>query len=150
MKIEALLSELESAIPQLEKINEDVSKVSVGWQIDHSFNVILAICKTIQASDPVKYEASFNLKRNLLLMIGTFPRGKAKAPKTTIPTGEITQEGLRKKLDAVKAEIPKIQSLHPDAYFYHPLFKKLNLKRTQRFMEVHTNHHLKIINDILK
>lgn len=150
MKIESILSELESSIPKLNEINEKVSKVNVGWQIDHSFNVILAICKTIQASDPAKYEASFNIKRSLLLTIGSFPRGKAKAPKATIPVGEITEEGLRKKLELVRAEIPKIASLDPNAYFYHPIFKKLNLKRTHRFIALHTNHHLKIIKDILK
>ncbi len=150
MKIDAILSELESLIPKLNEINEKISKVNVGWQIDHSFNVILGICKTIQASDPAKYEASFNMKRNFLLMMGSFPRGVAKAPKMTIPVGEITEEGLHEKLELVRAEIPKIQSLHPNAYFYHPIFKKLNLKRTHRFIALHTNHHLKIIKDILK
>ena len=150
MNLESLLSALEGYISKLDETNEEVSKVNVGWQIDHSLNVISSICKTVQASDPERYDASFNLKRNLLLMIGVFPRGKAKAPKVTLPVGEITKEGLHKKLEKVRSDIPKIQSLHRNAYFYHPIFKKLNLKQTQRFMAVHTNHHLKIIKDIVK
>jgi len=110
----------------------------------------MGVCKSIQASDPNKYDAKFNLSRNILLTLGRFPRGKAKAPKATLPSRTITKESLTKQLEEVRAEIPKIQSLSPNAYFYHPLFKKLNLKRTKRFLEVHTHHHVRIIQDILK
>jgi hypothetical protein len=36
-----------------------------------------------------------------------------------------------------------------DHFFEHPYFGKLKLKETIRFLEIHTQHHLDIIRDII-
>jgi hypothetical protein len=36
-----------------------------------------------------------------------------------------------------------------DHFFEHPYFGKLKLKETIRFLEIHTTHHLSIIEDIV-
>ena len=43
-----------------------------------------------------------------------------------------------------------IKKAHHNAYFRHLIFGNLNKKRTIRFLQIHTAHHLKIIQDILK
>ena len=37
-----------------------------------------------------------------------------------------------------------------DTYFKHPLFGNTNKFRVVRFLDTHTNHHLKIVKSILK
>ena len=44
----------------------------------------------------------------------------------------------------------KLENISKDHYFEHPFFGKIKRKETIRFLEIHTNHHLKIIDDILK
>jgi len=46
--------------------------------------------------------------------------------------------------------IEHIISANKNAHFNHFIFGALNKNRTIRFLEIHTNHHLKIIKDILK
>ena len=42
------------------------------------------------------------------------------------------------------------ENLDDHQYFTHPIFKNLNKKQTIKFLKLHTNHHIKIVNDILK
>ena len=41
-----------------------------------------------------------------------------------------------------------LETLNANSYFKHPYFGDLNLKKTLWFLNLHTNHHLKIIKDI--
>jgi len=43
-----------------------------------------------------------------------------------------------------------LKTLPKDRYFEHPFFGKLKLKQTINFLEIHTMHHLDIIEDIKK
>lgn len=42
-----------------------------------------------------------------------------------------------------------LASLDENQFFTHTLFKQLNKKQTLKFLGLHTNHHLKIVKDIL-
>lgn len=85
-----------------------------------------------------------------MLKLGFFPRGKAKAPKHVKPPEVILKEDLILQVNLAKTNIRTIVSLDKNAYFKHPLFGNINTKRVNRFLLIHTNHHLKIINDVLK
>ena len=149
-KLTNLLVELENAIPHLEKTNPAISKASIGWQIDHCLLVLSRIISALENSNPAEFKSKFNMKRFLVFTTNTIPRGKAKAPDVVLPTGEMSIKSLTENLEKVKNKIARIETLHKNNFFAHPYFDDLNVKQTQKFLVIHTTHHLKIIRDILK
>ena len=144
------IKELENNISAFDKKNEIISKATVGWHIEHSLKVLSQIIGAVEQSNPENYKWKFNLKRMIFLGFNFIPRGKGKAPKTVLPEGEITANSLKTHLEHVKGLIHKIDLLNPNNYFKHPYFGDLNLKETKKFIALHTNHHLKIIKDIIR
>jgi len=149
-KIKQYINTLETHITKHETVNPKVSKVNIGWQIDHSLKVINSVCKTLQASEPSTYKNNFSLFGKFFFALGFFPRGKARAPKYVKPPEVILKEDLISQIEEAKSNVETISSLDHNAYFKHPLFGNINKVRVTRFLELHTNHHLKIIDDILK
>jgi hypothetical protein len=43
----------------------------------------------------------------------------------------------------------KLETISKDRYFTHPFFGDLTLNQTINFLEIHTKHHLEIIEDII-
>lgn len=145
-----LLLQLENHIPNLEKTNPKVSNSTVGWQIDHCLLVINGIIGQLEISNPSKFQPKWNFPKFMVFTTGKIPRGKAKAPKAVIPIHVATQDELKAKLEAAKNNVLKLDSFFENHFFNHPFFKDLNVKQTKRFLTIHTKHHLKIIEDILK
>ncbi|WP_396198310.1 DUF1569 domain-containing protein [Flavobacterium sp.] len=145
-----LLLQLESHISNFEKTNPKVSNSTVGWQIDHCLLVINGIIGQLEISDPLKFQPKWTFPKFMVFTTGKIPRGKAKAPKVVIPTQVATQEKLIAKLAAAKNNVLKLDSFSENQFFNHPFFKDLNVKQTKKFLTIHTKHHLKIIEDILK
>lgn len=83
-------------------------------------------------------------------ILGFIPRGKAKAPKVVLPDDTISEESLINSLQNVNAILEEWKSFDNNAYFKHPFFGNLNKKSTEWFLNLHTKHHVKIINDICK
>lgn len=148
--LEHLLHQLESHISNFEKTNPNISNSTVGWQIDHCLLVINGIIGQIEISDPLKYQPKWTFPKFMVFTTGKIPRGKAKAPKVVIPTQVATQEELIAKLAATKNNVLKLDSFSENQFFNHPFFKDLNVKQTKKFLTIHTKHHLKIIEGILK
>lgn len=149
-KITSLLHELETKIPHSHRVNTDVSAVPVGWHIEHLLMSTSRIIKAISLSDPAQYKWRFNKRRILIMAVQKIPRGRGKAPKTSLPEGEISVESLKAGLEKTKQKVAELPGLHPKNYFEHPYFGHLNLRAGQKFIRIHIRHHLKIINDILK
>lgn len=147
--LENLLAALENALPQQHKQNLSVSASSVGWHIEHLLLTNTAIINALKKSEPTKYKRSFRFSKLLVFTTGKIPRGRAKAPKVVTPD-VFNAETLRTHLITTKDIIQELKTLPPSAYFTHPFFGDLKLKATIRFLEIHTKHHLKIIEDILK
>lgn len=145
-----LLNEIEHNVPNKEMSNSKVSKVNVGWQLDHSLKVINGVCTILLKTKHEKYKRDFNFWRLILFPFGYIPRGKAKAPKIVQPDGHISVEDLHAQLEIARKHLDKISPLPKKSYFIHHIFGTLSKRQTLRFLEIHTKHHLKIVNDILK
>ena len=148
-KLNVLINSLEKHIENYEISNPNISKADVAWHIDHSFKVINKVIPAIESSDPTSYKNNFSLLGKIFFQLGFFPRGKAKAPKYVKPPEVILKEDLINQLQQASESIQKIPNLDKNAFFKHPLFGNINTKRVSRFLELHTNHHLKIINAIM-
>lgn len=149
-KLEALISELETRIRDQHLLNPAVSKAAVGWHIEHSLLVLQVIIDALVKSVPDKYKSTFDIRRQVVMLVGIIPRGKVKAPTAVRPVETFHESSLRQHLFAVRESLKSMESLSKGHYFTHPFLGDFKLKPAIKFMRVHTNHHLKIINDIIK
>lgn len=144
-QIKELKKYIDSSATRVQK----VSNWSIGQQIEHSLKVIIGVSQTTIESNPEDYKANFNFARLMVFMLGRIPRGKGKAPKVVLPSENISSKTeLLALADKATAIVKQLDELPPKANFNHLYFGILNLKQTQYFLGIHTNHHLKIIHDI--
>jgi hypothetical protein len=148
--LDNILHKLAIYIPNHNKSNKAISEVAIGWHLEHSLLVIKQITATVAQSEPKLYKSKFNVKRFFVFLTKTIPRGKAQAPKVVIPVDEITIETLQASLKNTYQAITYLKDCEEHQYFMHPFFGQLNKKQTIKFLAIHTEHHLKIVRDILK
>lgn len=150
MKIEKLLQTIESLLPKIDVTNENISKASIGWHLEHSLLIINGSLKGLTMTNPQDYKPKFSIKKFVFLNFGMIPRGKIKSPKQFIPLEIPTKESIEKLLNLAKERLEEAKSLSSKSYITHPFLGDLDKKTTLKFLGLHTNHHLKIIDDILK
>ena len=148
--LDAILPELANYIADYNQSNHAISEASVGWHLEHSLLVIKQVTATVAQSEPKLFKSKFNLSRFFVFLLKTIPRGKAKAPKVVIPSDNITADSLQESLKNTYQAITYLKDCEVNQYFMHPFFGQLNKKQTIKLLEIHTEHHLKIIRDILK
>ncbi len=145
-----LLNKLETTTENFEKENHRVSKANIGWHVEHALLTLNGVIDAVTHSTPAKYKWTFNLSKILILALKKIPRGRAKAPERVVPKGNIDINSLKKHIDKTRDKLQELQSMDNNKYFNHPFWGHLTLKQTVTFLQIHTNHHLKIINGILK
>ncbi|MFD2561623.1 DUF1569 domain-containing protein [Aquimarina rubra] len=133
-----------------DRVNTKVSKVPIAWHLDHSLKVINRIHDVLKSSDPTVYEKRFNLARRFSFAFGYIPRGKGKSPGSVLPPDDIQTEDILSQLEIARENIADFKSFDADVNFIHPVFGQLNKKQAKQFLKIHTKHHLKIIQDILR
>ena len=144
-----LLAQLESKIDAFETTNTAVSTSTIGWQIDHSLKVIIGIINQLKVSELKKLPLRFNFAKTVIFFTKTIPRGKGKAPKSVQSNDEIEKVDLVDQIELAQKLIIELEELDNKCNFKHPYFGLLNKIETIKFLKIHTNHHLKIVNDIL-
>lgn len=149
-KLHHLVDHLERNVPKTNKFNFEVSNKHVGWHIEHSLLVINKIIEAVLASNPSHFNQKFQFKRLLIFALQSIPRGKAKAPNAVMPSNDISSLSIQENLITTRKNLAKLENLKGNYFFEHPIFHHLNVKQTQKFLCIHTKHHLKIINDIIK
>lgn len=136
---------LETTIPP-------VSEWSVGEQIDHSLQVANRISAIVLKQQPAD-GMGISMKGRFVLVTGFIPRGKAKAPDSVLPKKRERQE-LQDAIDRARGQLEALSSdktlLASNAKcFQHPFLGSFTAAQSLRFIEVHTRHHLKIIDEIM-
>ncbi|CAM4322737.1 DUF1569 domain-containing protein [Flavobacterium terrigena] len=149
-KLHNILLQLENHIPNLEKTNSKISSSTIGWQIDHCLLVINGVMSQLEISNPAEFKSKFNLNKLIVFTTGKIPRGKIRAPKVVTPISIATVEELKSNIEIAKNKVSKLNNLPKNSFFKHPFLSDLNAKQTEKFLAIHTKHHLKIIEDILK
>jgi len=144
----AQLRQLEQHIPASEGRNPRISSVSVGWHIAHSLLVMRKITEACIGSDPSAYRWRFSGARLLVFTFNRIPRGKGKAPKVVQVHAIPDEAALHSEVKAVHSLLQQLDRLTPKHHFAHPYFGLLHLRHTMKFLRLHTQHHLRIIDDI--
>lgn len=146
--LQAQLREMGKYISFKDQCNSAVSQANVGWHLTHNLKVINTVTAALESSNPKDYRYQFSFPQLIVFITGRIPRGKAKAPKSVRPDSNIGKEDLVRSLEEAERNIQQFLSLHPNSHFDHPYFKSLNRNETRKFLEIHTEHHLKIIREI--
>lgn len=150
MALSTLIDKLESYIPQHQQENPNISSSTVGWQIAHALKVVRGVVRSLEISKPEEYKHKFSLSKTTVLSLQKIPRGKAKAPKYVRPEEEeLSQEALQEQVASARRAVDKLQQLPKEVHFAHPYFGSLKKKQAEKFIKIHTQHHLDIIKDML-
>jgi len=141
---------IQELITLRDRNNADVSIADVGWHLYHILKTLKVICEQMAMSQSLDYKWKFNFIREMIQLTGRMPRGRGKSPKAVKPPSQFTQEDIELLLIEAKNVWDEAQQLQSDQFFIHPLFGKYNKKAAMRFIIIHSNHHLRIITDILR
>jgi len=149
-RLKVKLDEVASYIAVCDSKNQEVSEAAVAWHMDHIFLVVNQVYKNLKQSEESNYKTKFNMKRSFVFTFNTMPRGKATAPEAARPKENVAINTLQMHYDEALATVEKLPSLPEKKHFNHPVLGTMNRDKTLKFLTIHTEHHLKIIRDILK
>ena len=148
-KLKKQLDILASHISNQAISNPEISSSDVGWHVEHILLTMNAVITAAKESNPENYKWSFKFLKLVVFTLKSIPRGRAKAPQVVAPK-TYNEESLNKHLKIAHTNLEDLKNLPSNKYFSHPFFGDLKLNKTLEFLEIHNNHHLKIIDDILK
>ena len=148
-KLDGLVNTLSTYLDKKDVVNAAISKGSVGWHLQHSFMVVSKIIYALKQSNPTDYKSKFSFIKTIVFTLNKIPRGRGKAPKVVLPNDIITIDDLKKDKQTAIETINTLDTINANNYFLHPYFGNLKRKDTIKFLNIHTQHHLNIINDIL-
>ena len=149
-KLNGYLGDIGNKIPKQGLSKNSVSKGSVGWHIEHILLTIEVVIEALKRPKHGNYKWKFSLVKMLVFATKTIPRGKAQSPAAVVPKGNMDNQSLKAHLDLTIEKIKELDNQNTHCYFNHPFFGDLKLKQAIAFLEIHTHHHIKIMNDILK
>ncbi|PQJ32239.1 hypothetical protein BST92_10010 [Nonlabens arenilitoris] len=149
-QIKQQLTELQNLTQLGDQENNEVSKVGSYWHIDHALQVINSIPQALASSQPNDFKPKWSFLKWTIMTFKKIPRGKGRAPKHVLPKETISKNHLLEQLRIASKRIESLKQLDSKSHFKHPLFGHLNLKESQKFLYIHTEHHLKIIRDIIR
>ncbi len=144
------LKEIESLVQFRDQKDSNISEADVEWHLDHMLKVINRIYDSLEKSDPEEFSWSPNPLKALVFFTGTMKRGVGKSPDSVRPPANISTTDIEDQIEEAKSKLMQFDDLHEKSHFYHYAFGTLDLQDAKRFVEIHTDHHLKIIRDILK
>ncbi|WP_396596651.1 hypothetical protein [Dokdonia sp. R86516] len=144
------LNEVATYNPMRETKNLEVSEAAVAWHMDHIYLMVNQLYKALEQSNESDYKTKFNMKRAYVFTFNRMPRGKATAPEAARPKDNIDLNTIQMHYEQALATVDKLSNLPEKKHFNHPVLGTLNRDKTIKFLAIHTEHHLKIIRDILE
>ncbi|SCY17483.1 Protein of unknown function [Nonlabens sp. Hel1_33_55] len=142
--------QLESYFEKGDLVAPSVSAQGIYWHVDHSLRILEGVPEMMRQSKPEDYKPKSSLIKFVIMNTGWMPRGKGKSPKHVLPEDHLLdKEHIARRMDHAFHQINTIKDLDDDSFMRHPLFGSLNKKETVKFLTIHTNHHLKIMRDIV-
>lgn len=157
VRLEAQLRQVEALVAEGdEKLGRRAPRVS-GWsvaeQVDHLTKVLDRSLGLLLTSDTA-LPKGINLTGRLLLALGRLPRGVGKSPAAVRGADRRAGE-LRDALAGVRLLVTRLRAstgifARRTPVFPHPYFGGLDAAQALRFLNVHTDHHLRIVADIRK
>lgn len=148
MKLESIVNELTTYLPEHENINLSISNSTIGWQIEHILLTINQVIKNCEESTESNYQPKFSIWKLIIFTTKKIPRGKVKAPKIVRPE-LFDKNSLENHIKQTIETLKIINNLKQNQYFNHPFFGHLNKIKMVKFLEIHSYHHLKIIREII-
>jgi hypothetical protein len=133
-----------------------VTAVCSGWcpaeHLDHVIKVSASIVNRLLQADAPR-SGGVSMLGRIILAAGRIPRGKGKAPER-LRGARVSGEELHAALARLEEKIAQLAAEHlaesRGAIVPHPRFGGLRPGQALRFAAVHNDHHLRIIDDILK
>lgn len=149
------MSKLLSQVEKLETFTEyshavalDVSSWTVGQQISHCCLVLRNVTMLLRRSGPEPEEPKLTRFGEMVFEAGQIPRGRGKAPASVVPEIGPSAHELSEQLAKARKANATLAGLPEEATFEHPYFGVLDKRHSVRFLEIHTDHHIRIIEDI--
>ncbi len=142
------MAELRGLLASTEVEDAGVSGWSVGMHVQHCALAMAGIARELLGCDappPGKPTAV----GWLVLKTGKIPRGGAQAPHDTIPDPDVATKVLEGMLTVSETLLDQVPEARESAWFQHFALGVLDRDRALRFVEIHNDHHLAIIDDIL-
>ncbi|GAB5551858.1 MAG: hypothetical protein Sapg2KO_14490 [Saprospiraceae bacterium] len=149
-RLKAKLDEVASYVAVRDSNNLEVSEAAVSWHIDHIFLLVNQIYKTVEQSEESNYKSEFNMTRAYVFTFNKIPRGKVTAPESVRPKENVGIDTIQMHYDQALTTVKNFSDLPEKKHLNHPVLGTLNRDKTIKFITIHTEHHLKIIRDILK
>ena len=136
---------------QISKVQHDISSWSAAEQLDHALKVDGSIFHRLLEDPEPGALPPINLLGRVILALGWIPRGRAPSPKAL--RGEPAKcTALSAAAGAVRSQLDNLtqERLNRSAPLVpHPRFRGLTTLEALRFAGIHTEHHLKIVREIL-
>lgn len=160
-RIENHLRQLDGYLDRIAEIAKDPAadhRTAVsGWSaLQHAEHIRLATeASLFQLHKALERPTgpSLRLWGRIFLIIGRIPRGRGKAPKTTAPSLEVDRQKLIEGLEPLRRSVSELASnpqrlARAKGRASHPIFGGLTAARWLRFMCIHFEHHLDIVEEI--
>lgn len=88
--------------------------------------------------------------RAYVFTFNQLPRGKVTAPESVRPKENVDINTIKEHYNQALTTAEKLSDLPEKKHLNHPALGTMNRDKTIKFLTIHTEHHLKIIRDILK
>jgi hypothetical protein len=142
-----------SSLPEAQLFaTTDVSGWTPSEHLDHSLKVATLIVQRVL--DPTAERGRpFSFVGRLILWSARIPRGRGKSPER-MRGARATREELTAAIDALEAHLARLNASlmlrSRGPIVPHPFLGSLTPRQALRFAVVHTDHHLRIVKDVLR